>query len=219
MLTLVDLVLVNHKALEEELRDEVEEHVDGQNEVWIPKESLGCEMLEPSGGRRENCIVESHESHSARNIRVGLEGEAAVEGEIPKHRKHEGEEVTEPMLEMKKFFKKGETEGLNDARRSRKKNEFECTKSLFFIDSCHVYTCKSFEIWLQRYCFFMNYANKFGSIEKFSYLCTFFDETDASDKEHIKQVGIAAASAGGDGAWCVAEFLHARLVRTWLCDV
>lgn len=145
-LSLVDLVLVNHKALEEELRDEVEEHVDGQNEVWIPKESLGGEMLEPSGGRRENCIVESHESHSARNIRVGLEGEAAVEGEIPKHRKHEGEEVTEPMLEMKKFFKKGETEGLNDARRSRKKNEFECAKSLFFIDSCHVDTCKSFKI-------------------------------------------------------------------------
>lgn len=61
--------------------------------------------------------------------------------------------------------------------------------------------------------------------ENFRTFARFFDEHDDNDddnenyKGYIEQVGIAAASAGGDGAWCVAEFLHARLVCTWLCDV
>lgn len=72
-------------------------------------------MLKPSGSGREDAIVECHESHGARNIRVRLEGEAAVEGEVPEHGEDECEEITEPMLEMKQLFEKSKTGCLNYA--------------------------------------------------------------------------------------------------------
>ena len=89
-LSFIDFPAIHHKALPKELGDEVEEHVDGRNQIGIPRYGFGREhMLEPSGGWGEEGIIERHERHGSGHVGIRAESEAAVEGEIPKHRQHQ----------------------------------------------------------------------------------------------------------------------------------
>lgn len=132
--SLVDLAAIDDETLPEELGDEVEEHVDGRDEVRIPEHGFGGEyMLEPRGGRREEKVIDGHQGHGTGDVGVGLERETAVEGEVPQNRQDQCDEVTNPMRPMEYLLHQRKTAHLNDARRSGKEHKLECSEYFFLV--------------------------------------------------------------------------------------
>ena len=56
------------KALEEELGNEVQTHVDERNKIFVPAEGVCKKMLKPGRRGREHAVVQEHEQHGLRHI-------------------------------------------------------------------------------------------------------------------------------------------------------
>lgn len=90
-------------------------------------------MLQQGGKRRKNAVIKPHQQHCLADIFRGFEGVFPVKGEIPNNRKHQRDQVRNPVFQSCQLIQKGETAHLDNAGRCGKQHKFQRAKNLFFI--------------------------------------------------------------------------------------
>jgi len=85
------------KALVKVFRREIQQHIDRRDEIFVPAERLGQPVAQKRGQRRKDRIIHRNLDHCDGHIRGGLEGEAAVEREIPQHGQNKRQQIARPV--------------------------------------------------------------------------------------------------------------------------
>ena len=129
----------DYESLVEVLSDEVGQHRQDQHHIFVPTYLRTGEDCRPPGGQGgEHQIEQGNQRHGYRHISGGVEGELAVEGEIPKHRQHQRAQVAQPMGQLQQGFQQGKADHLDHACADGKQDEFDGTKE-FLLCAFHDY--------------------------------------------------------------------------------
>lgn len=92
-LCVVDFAAIDHKSLEEILGREVEEHIEACDDVVVPEQILRQKVAEDGRGWGEYAVVAEHLQHRSGDVGRRLEGEFAVECEVPQDGEQQRGEV------------------------------------------------------------------------------------------------------------------------------
>ncbi|MCR5664877.1 MAG: hemerythrin domain-containing protein [Oscillospiraceae bacterium] len=150
----VEALAEDEKALKEELRDEVDEHGEREDQVLIPAVPAGEQDAPPDRQRREHEVVGEHLEHGDRDVRRTLEGEFPVEGEVPQNAQRQGDKVVRSVLgrvghaepgqkavhqgkralrPVNKNVQQGKGDDLDDPGADRKQREFYRANEFFSV--------------------------------------------------------------------------------------
>ncbi len=130
--------MIDDEFLPEELRGDVQEHVDAGHEVFVPAQVLREPVAQDGGGGREDGVVGRYEEHRPRHIRSAAEGELPVQREIPEHAQDQGDEIGRPVRPVQQLVQKGETADLDEARAGGEQHEFQESPGL--VHGCSGFT-------------------------------------------------------------------------------
>ena len=129
----VDAAAENHKAVVEVFSGEVQRHVDPGSEIFVPLKPLGQIMFQKGAQRREYRVEQRHQQHGLRHIVGALEGELAVESEVPHNRGHQCHQVAQPVGQADQLVEQSKDRQLNDPRRGGEQHKFQRTEKFLLL--------------------------------------------------------------------------------------
>ena len=121
----IDLVAVDDIFLPEELRGDIQEHVDACYEIFVPAQVLRQPVTEDGGGRREDGIVSRDKQHRPRDIGRAAEGKLPVQREVPEHAQNQRDKIRRPIRPVQQLVQEGETADFDEARAGREEHELQ----------------------------------------------------------------------------------------------
>ena len=128
----IDGVSEYEKALVKEFRDEIQTHVDGGDQVFVPAAAVGKIALEQGAQGSEDQIIGEHQRHGTGHIGGRMEGITPIEGEVPQHAQHQSDQIAYPVGQMEELIEQGKGPDLDDARRGGDQGVFDSADQFFF---------------------------------------------------------------------------------------
>lgn len=115
----------DYEFIDAEFSEHVDEHRSEQDEVCVPV--CGFKRIAPPCRKRcEDAVVDEYLEHCNRHVCSALEGEVAVQGEVPDDRAHQCYEVAWPVALaecLDGIMQKGEHSGLYQSGRCAEQDE------------------------------------------------------------------------------------------------
>ena len=131
----VQRVAVDHEALVEKLRHEIQHHVQKRHEIAVPLLHVREPVLEQRRQRRERAVVQKHERHGPRHLLRRAEGIAPVAREVPQHRQHERRQVRAPVRPVKRLVEERKAAELDQPSRAREEQKLPRAPKLRMLHS------------------------------------------------------------------------------------
>lgn len=148
------LIAVNNEFAEQIFGHKVGYHGHRENNVFVDTRTL-CQGTQPSGQGREDQVEAEYLRHGDGDVCGGLEGVAAVQGEIPQNRQHQCRQVSGPVGPVEQFVNEGERHDLDYSGGNGKEREFDRLQNIGLV---HSMTSK----YVDRYISEPNMINKYS---------------------------------------------------------
>ena len=116
----VDAITKYDVAIEEVFRDEIDDHGQRQDQVFIPAEAFAGEHGGPPGGKGRKYQIETgYFQHGNGDVVCGTECKLSVQGKVPDYGEHQGDQVRQPVVQMQDFLHQSKTDDLNQSGADR----------------------------------------------------------------------------------------------------
>ena len=129
----VDAFAEDEKALIQEFRREIDDHIEDRHQVFVPLQRLCKVIPKQRGERREYRIVSEDLQHGNGYIRRRVEGELAVERKVPEYAEQQRDQVAGPIVPGGDLVEQRKTAEFNQACTGGEYCEFRNLSASFIV--------------------------------------------------------------------------------------
>ena len=109
----------------------------GVVDTGISHRSAGQLMLQQGAQRGEDRVVAGDLQHGQGHVGRGFEGELPVEGEVPEHGEHQGDQIAHPVGQMQQLIEQGKAHDLDEPGADGEEGERGHPDPFFFLVCFH----------------------------------------------------------------------------------